>query len=264
MRTLLGATILFYGIFASVDTLADIPADTIAAMWLFDTAGVVEDVSGHQNPGIVNGDPEWIDGKYGKAILFDGDGDNVAIFEVTGVPAQGAITAVGWIKYDAENPGGVFPEIVTITGQPQRDDGGLQIIFIVGKANVGMIRGWGLVPNLAAITDGVEVGDNTWHHIATGYDPETEESFVYVDGARKATGEGDYERRADHIFLGGRPHEDNTNSPYAGGLDEVAIFAAALSQEDVVRTMDGLEEVLLTVSPAGKLATTWARLKDRS
>jgi len=242
--------------------VASIPSDTIAGMWLFDTQGVVEDVSGHQPAGTVNGDPEWIDGKYGKAIYFDADGDNAAIADVTGVPMEGAITAVAWIKFDDENPGGVFPEIITITGQPQKDDGGLQIMFIVNKVNVGMIRGWGLVPNLFAATAGVKVGDDTWHHIATGYDPNAEESFVYVDGERQATGEGDYTRRADHIFFGGRPHEDNTNSPYRGGLDEVAIFTQALTQEDIERTMAGLEEVLLSVEPAGKLATSWARLKD--
>jgi len=59
-------------------SFARIDPETVAGAWLFDEeADVVEDVSGNGNNGIVNGDPEWDDGKFGGAISYDGMNDFV-------------------------------------------------------------------------------------------------------------------------------------------------------------------------------------------
>ena len=48
-----------------------------------------------------------------------------------------------------------------------------------------------------------------------------------------------------------------------GTMDEVAIFNVALSGADINDIMNqGLADVLLSVEPGGKLATTWSSLKS--
>ena len=50
----------------------------------------------------------------------------------------------------------------------------------------------------------------------------------------------------------------------AGAIDDVGIFNVLLEEEDILAIMaDGLEGTgLLPVSPAGRLTSTWARLKS--
>ena len=46
-------------------------------------------------------------------------------------------------------------------------------------------------------------------------------------------------------------------------IDEVALFGAALSEDDVNRIMDDGLLAALAVSSVGKLATTWGAMKSR-
>jgi hypothetical protein len=66
----------------------------------------------------------------------------------------------------------------------------------------------------------------------------------------------------DHRFRIGR--HDQHGGLYKGLIDEVALFKAALTPDDVKRIMTrGLERALgmTIVSPSGKLAATWASIK---
>ena len=52
--------------------------------------------------------------------------------------------------------------------------------------------------------------------------------------------------------------------PTTAGSDELAIFAEALSEDEIKDIADrGLGFVVLDVDPTGKLATTWGGLKGR-
>ena len=46
-------------------------------------------------------------------------------------------------------------------------------------------------------------------------------------------------------------------------IDDVAIFNKVLTQGDVARLLKGLEVGILSVSPSGNLATTWAAIKRK-
>ncbi len=58
----------------------------LVGLWAFDegTGNKVKDLSGNGNDGTISG-AKWVDGKFGKALEFHGDGDQVAHVVTTGV-----------------------------------------------------------------------------------------------------------------------------------------------------------------------------------
>jgi len=60
-------------------SLAGNTSADLVAHWQFDeTSGsVANDASGNGNNGTLKGDPQWVTGRIGGAILLDGDGDYV-------------------------------------------------------------------------------------------------------------------------------------------------------------------------------------------
>ena len=57
--------------------------------------------------------------------------------------------------------------------------------------------------------------------------------------------------------------DGNTAGPehFNGAMDEVAIFSAALTEDDINEVMKGFK-IVLAVSPSEKLTTTWGRIKN--
>jgi len=53
---------------------AEIDPDTVVGIWLFDdgSGNTAEDSSENGNDGEFVGDPQWVDGKFGDALSFDG------------------------------------------------------------------------------------------------------------------------------------------------------------------------------------------------
>ena len=67
-----------------------------------------------------------------------------------------------------------------------------------------------------------------------------------------------------------RASEQNWNiggrqgSSYTGIIDEVGVFNAALSDEDLIKIMEnGLEHTAYAVHPSEKLTTTWGKIKEK-
>jgi hypothetical protein len=102
------------------------------------------------------------------------------------------------------------------------------------------------------------VPPNEWHHIALVYDGKTVN--YYLDGSSEVSDDlaGNIKQTADPVIMG---HNEN-NEWYSGLLDEVAIFNAALNQNDIQTIMNKGLENALTVDLSGKLAITWANIKS--
>ena len=78
---LIGAFFLFIAGMLTTQSYAEIDPDTIVGMWLFDESkgDTATDSSGNGNDGELVGNPEWVDGKFGNALEFDGTGSHVNI-----------------------------------------------------------------------------------------------------------------------------------------------------------------------------------------
>ena len=111
--------------------------------------------------------------------------------------------------------------------------------------------------------------DGDLRHSRRGYERNSIRVFsparihLYLDGQQAAT------NGAPGVLYDGQPvrigvHSEGISAPFDGVIDEVALFNTPLAVEDVQAIMtDGLQEAtgLLSVDPAGKLATTWGDLR---
>ena len=77
---------MLVGVSATVQAKSD---QELVAEWHFDegSGSVVKDSSGNGNDGTIHG-AKWVDGKYGKALSFDGNGDYVEITPRSDVSAS--------------------------------------------------------------------------------------------------------------------------------------------------------------------------------
>jgi hypothetical protein len=61
------------------------------------SGSIVYDYSGNKNNGILYNDPDWVDGKFGKALNFDGIDDYVIIGDVFGFEGNATFSVVFWV-----------------------------------------------------------------------------------------------------------------------------------------------------------------------
>ena len=97
------AALLAACLLGAVSSEARIDARTVAGMWLFDgdEGDVATDSSSNGNDGILTNDPEWVDGKFGNALEFDGVLAYVDCGNGQSLDIAEAITIVAWVRFDA-------------------------------------------------------------------------------------------------------------------------------------------------------------------
>ena len=78
---------------------ARIDPASIAGAWLFDegSGNTVKDISENGNDGEFVGDPQWVKGKFGEALEFNGTTDYVAVPDSPSLRITDAITIVAWV-----------------------------------------------------------------------------------------------------------------------------------------------------------------------
>jgi len=235
-----------------------IDLETVVGVWLLDDGQgkIAVDSSQNAYDGKITG-AKWVDGKFGKALEFDGKTDNVEVPDAKGLDAVSQMTVVCWVNYDKEPPQNYAP----VGKEPLYR-------FIIGTGSSGHFvlattnNGWydaGTVASGAGITTG------EWHHLAGTYDG-TKVRF-YVDG--KIAGEGPQNVSGDVLdnaagFTMAKSIANNVD--FLGGvIDDVAVFNVALSGDDIKVIMaNGLGNSLagkIAVSNNGKLVANWALIK---
>jgi beta-xylosidase len=202
------------------------------AVWyhLDESAGTLMDASGNgYNATSYNGATYGIAGKLNSALHFDGveayaDSDVAPRFST-------ALTAMGWIKADdVTTLQGVF-------GQGRDFYGSGWQFFLIN----GVLKFTVNTDNLNNENEMVAATPYTdtagWHHIAATYDGAT--ARLYVDGQLKnsATGGGPIVYlNGEKLTLGRLAFGDFYK--YKGALDEVELFGAALTQNQIQAQMN--------------------------
>jgi hypothetical protein len=249
---------------------AKIDINACVGAWLFDDSGadVVQDISGNENHGNVKGNPKWDNGKFGKAINFDGVDDCIDCGDTDSLDVGIDNFSIAlWMKCAKYNPpdwhGAIIykldytaPRHGYIFGVRGVLDPGNQTkpIFVIGLGQDAGAHLFGTSP----------INDDTWHHIAITVDRK---------GAMKLYRDGNFESMLD-ISASSKQNENNAKNFNIGSelgsrgikglIDEVAIFKVILAEEDIKKIMDdGLERSfgLVAVLPSDKLSTTWAMVK---
>ncbi len=236
---------------------AAIDPKTIAGMWLFDEGkgGIAGDSSKNGNDGAIFG-PEWVDdGKIGAALKFDGVDDYVDCGNDPSLDLTDHITFTAWMKHPPGTEG------YTIIRNDQ-GDGIRQWGFLdyTSNGHISLFTNTDAGVREEVFWDG-NLDDDVWHHIALTIDNPNVELFV--DGVSRGVLQlaGQIVSTNTSVWIGRRKPG---NFPFTGLIDEVAVFSAVLSRDDIDRVMnEGLARTRVAVSPAGKLPTSWAMVKSQ-
>ncbi|MDD9974978.1 MAG: LamG domain-containing protein, partial [Candidatus Poribacteria bacterium] len=239
-------------------SLAEIDPKSITGMWLFDEGkgGTAADSSENGNDGEIHG-AKWVDGKFGKALEFDGASNWVEVphSNTVGFKAGVSFTITCYFK---------GPRVAgALVGKNYEDTSQVLPWYLLW--NGGADNKVTLYLRDSASTsfraDGTtEIGDDKWHFVVGRADADAGKASIWIDGKMEA--ETDFNEKdgygtGDGVFHIGRHYDRYTE----GIIDEVALFNVALEEEDIKFLMENGLETAAAVEPVNKLTTTWGRIK---
>ena len=188
----------------------------LAAYWKFDDGSgtTAFDSSGNGNNGVFNGDPQWVAGKFGGALEFNGD-DYLNCGNGPSLQIQDEITITFWFKVQAfSNTWEAFLAKSDSAYRASRSAGtGNATHMGASGTSVGGGNGW--------FDAAIVITDNQWHHWAGVYDGS--EGRIYIDGVLDTTspGTGRINLTSSDLYIG--ENSGATGRFLHGLLDEVRI-----------------------------------------
>lgn len=218
-----------------------------------DTGNQVRDVSGNGHNGVAK-DTKVVDGKFGKALEFDGAKSQVEIPSNAKMNPKTAITIEAWVKPSKYNDlSAVAQKWGDISNRRQ-----YLLCFVADKVRFYISGTGGTWPS-AAGTTAVKTGE--WTHIAGSYDSKF--IRVFVNGKMEietANTEGLFGSDLP-TWLGGYGSDDEfaSNRHFPGVIDELRFWDGALTEQEIQQGMAG---PITPVNIKDKLATKWGSLKN--
>ncbi len=214
-------------------TPVQLAATGLAAYYTFDEGSgtTAKDTSGNGNNGTINGNPQWVAGKIGGALSFDGAGNYVDCGKGASLVIRDAITISCWIKIasftrDWETILGMGDDSYRMSRSATN---GNSIHFGCNGPTGG---------NLDANT---VVNTDTWRHVALVYDGTNK--IIYIDGLEDArvASTGRINASAYNLYIGANSQQANRN--LKGVVDDVRIYNRPLSAAEVAG-LAGLTQTL--------------------
>lgn len=251
-----GGLLLAFGM-AAVTARAAIDPASAVAVFTFDEGkgGDALDSTEHKWVGTITG-AKWVDGKFGKALDFDGkswvsvpDADPLKVGEKLTMMAYFYATNIGdWRQLIAKS------DEYLLRIDPPGEGNKMSAFVKVGGS-------W--EPRASAAVPPLK----TWIHFAATYDAkakgDADHIKLYVDGVRNGQsarpGKAPFTANALEVGRWGG------GSYFIGIIDDVAIFNTALEEADIAAiAKNGIAATMkgaLAVDPKAKAATVWADLK---
>jgi len=253
--------LIIINLMLALQSVAKVDLQSAVAVWLFDegSGDVTKDYTANGNDGKLTNGPVWVEGKIGKALMFDGIDDYVDVSSKDGFPkGSDARTISLWFKWSEvkwPSPG------IEVMGYGTNTEGKRLGIWIdsskalgIETCNYGRVFPWD--------------GDTEWHHLAVAFpagETDTDKFKLYFDGVLKSGKD-----------VGTAQTLNTSNNPLAigvlpdpkvyyfnGALDEVAIFNEELSAENINSIVKNGITNLSPVSSSGKLAMSWGKIKSQ-
>ena len=246
--------------------------EAAVAIWTFDRTErnkdndpFVEDVSGNGHDAVMVNKPALVDGQFGKAVEFNSGRKNyLEVPHHEDFDLDEAISISVWVKRPPRlQATDIAPYFILEKGgewQHGRPTFGIALHKVFNNMFYFWYQGG---------FQGVNgIKDDQWHHYVVVAKDRERDPSMYIDGELKEVEHRDGQRvialepspgRALHI---GAVFPERFDSWSNNTIDDLAIFNVALSQADVERLGKGVDNSIFAVSPSGKLATTWAILKQ--
>jgi len=251
-------TISLFLAFASA-ALADVSDNIVLWLQFDEGAGeVTMDSSNYGNDGAIIG-PEWAEGKYGSALLFDGIDDYVEVTSNDGLQlSEEGLTIAAWFKTEE-----TARQDLMIMEKGAWDVGEYALSY-PGYANSRVRFQLFQIPGKETAqidsTSGVpELSDNEWHYAAGVYDAVDSVFRVYVDGELEEEQGANvriFTPDDQPIYVGTR---NNAGLYFSGAIDELLIANIPFTGEQLDAHMEG--NLLSIAQPENSLSVTWGEIK---
>jgi hypothetical protein len=235
-KTLLLISLILGLVLTSAVDAAD---PSLIGYWTFDegSGSIADDYSGNGNGGTIEGGPQWVTGKIGGGMQFNGDGDQIQLASVFTTLGSSSNTVAAWIKVPL--PGteglGASERVGNLLGNYNDSPNSNWELHAAGQ-----MRMWwnGGEIDARGTTD---LRDNTWHHVAWVRDKAADASTMYIDGqleATIATVGTDITFNTTHRIAADNRGASTPN--WHGLLDDLQVYDRALSQGEIEEIMEGL------------------------
>ena len=239
----------------------DIPAQSpIAGWWKLDepSGSVAADSSGNSLTGtLVNMDSsDWVAGRYGNALDFDGVNDYVTIPRSsvleTGNATTHEFTVSAWVKSDLI---GAPADYTTIAGT---GDGGWELCTLP-SVNEVVFACWllnGGSGQTASVSDPTPVFDGEWHYVRGVFDGLSVHVYVDDSHSEASTIGGTIRNLFDFPVLIGE-NGAATGRNWDGLIDDVRIYDYVPAESFNIADLD--EDGLVNISDLAEFAENWLR-----
>ena len=219
----------------------------LVAYWpLDDGEDDVRDASGHGHDGVLQGDAQWVLGKYGQALDFGSGGGYVIVPDDDELDLSTAVTYMGW--FNLNDP---------ISGQRRLMSKNDSIFLLFDFGNAESLD-FLVKPNndFAESTTFFELGE--WYHFAGTYDGSSLRMYINGEMEGEAGGVPSITTSDLELWIGADDYTLPTTT-FPGILDDIRIYSRDLTQEEIGEAMSGPRAVQMTEE---KLSTTWGLMKS--
>jgi len=246
-RTILLSVCVFALLTSAFSSAMGQAEEALVAYWpLDDGAGdEANDASGNGHDGTLEGEADWVDGKFDKALDFGPGGGHIVVPDDDALDIPADVTYMGWFNLN---------EAIVGQRRMMSKNNAIFVIFDFGDATS---LDFLVKPNndFVESTTAFEVGD--WYHFAGTYDGDS--LRLYINGELEGEASGVPEIAASDLDLWiGADDWQIGITTFPGILDEIRIYSKALSAGEIAEAMSGPVAVQMTQE---KLAVTWGAVK---
>jgi len=218
----------------------------LVGYWPFDEGkGFPKDTSGNNNHGKIEGEPNWVDGKFGKALEFDGKDDHIVVKDHPTLDFTKNLTIMAWF----------MPKAVMTKRRMMSKNDSIFVMFDFGDPNTIDLL---VKPNNDFVESKTsDWKTDQWYHFAGTYDGKS--LRIYVNGkleGEKKYGGGIAPSDLD-LWIGGDDYGRPTDH-FPGIIDEVRIYKHALNENQIQKVKE--EPAMLKAD--GNSTTTWGTIKS--
>ena len=237
--------VLSNGYVSVLTSTSELPSGCVA-LWKMDTGygGIAKDFTESGHDGIIHG-ASWIDGKYGKALSFDGN-DYVALGNATTYPIYGRSRSIAvWFKSTGVNRTGY------IFGLGGGSWANFSLVLLTdGRVAVFGGKAWSYGDALFSQNT---YNDGNWHFAVFSYDSSSESKILNIDnGAENLTKQIRIYTwySPNYCRLGAESFRSFPVEFFRGAIDEVVVFNRVLTDDEIASIYTHPLGVAVSVSQA--------------
>ncbi len=206
---------------------------------------------GHQ--GSIKGAPELVDGKFGKALKFNGESDWIEVPHDPVLTVDNEVTVMAWIHTERH----MGPNNARWQGILSKGNSPRSYSFYTESPSecLHLSAGGG------SVCEG-KIELNKWQHVVGQVDNGTHRYWLNGESIGEYGGKNALPGAADTSVVYVGTTAEGASRLFLGMIDEVRIWNRALSEDEVKREMNVGFQAGTPVDPLDKAATTWGTIKS--